>query len=88
MEKISKTFFDIILVDLFLPQMNGLRFAQEYRKRMPKAKIILLIEDGQLPVLKRTGQTRLDFPSILKSFVSHILPQLLSEELNSMSEKT
>jgi len=85
MEKVSRTFFDIILVDLFMPHMNGLHFAKEFRKRMPKTKIILLIEDQQLPVLNGAGQVKLNFPTLLKSFVSRNLPQLLSEESNSMS---
>lgn len=87
-EKISKTFFDIILVDLFMPHMNGLHFARELLKGIPETKIILLIEDQQLPVLKRAGQAELDFPTVLKSFVSGNLPQLLSDESNSESLKT
>lgn len=79
-EKISKSFFDIILVDLFMPHMNGLHFAQKFQKRMPKTKIILLIEDQQLPALNGAGQAKLNFPTILKSFLSRSLPQLLSEE--------
>jgi DNA-binding NtrC family response regulator len=85
-KSISKTFFDIILVDLFMPNMNGLHFAQKFRNRVPKTKIILLIEDQQLPVLS-TGQKKLNFPTLLKSFVSRNLPQLLSEEANLMSGK-
>lgn len=85
--KISRTIFDIIFVDLFMPHMKGLYLAQEFRKQMPKTKIMLLIEDQQLPALDSAGQARLNFPTILKSFLSRNLPQLLSEESNSMSRK-
>ncbi len=86
--KISKTFFDIIFVDLFMPHMKGLYFAQEFRKLMPKTKIMLLIEDQQLPALGGAEQARLNFPTILKSFLSRNLPELLSEEFNPMSHKS
>jgi CheY-like chemotaxis protein len=79
-EKISKPFFDIILVDLFMPNLNGLRFAQKLQKRMPETKIILLIEEQQLPVLNSAGPKKLNFPTLLKSFVRRDLPELLEEE--------
>ena len=80
MEKIAKTVFDIVLVDLFMPQMSGISFAQIFRKQMPRSKIILLVEERQLPTLKSLGQSKLNFPAMLKSFVGRNLPLLLSEE--------
>ena len=82
LKKISIACFDIILVDLFMPDMNGLQFAQKCRKRMPKTRIILLIEDQQLPAVNNAAQSKLNFPTLLKSFVSRDLPQLLSVESN------
>lgn len=87
-EKISRTFFDIILVDLFMPHMKGLHFARDLLKGIPATKTILLIEDQQLPLLNRAGKAELDFPTVLKSFVSGTLPQLLSDESNSESLRT
>ncbi len=87
-EKISMTFFDVVLVDLFMPQMKGLHFARELLTGIPETKIILLIEDQQLPLLNRAQKTELNFPTVLKSFVSGNLPQLLSDESNSGSPKT
>ena len=86
-EEISRSSFDIILVDLFMPNMKGLHFAQELRKLVPETKIVLLIDDQQLPALDAAGQSKLNFPTILKSFVIRTLPQLLSEESNSLSLK-
>jgi len=79
-EKISESFFDIVLVDLFMPQMNGLHFAQKLGKRMPTTKVFLLIEDQLQPALNDGRQAKLNVPTILKSFVSRNLPQLLSEK--------
>jgi CheY-like chemotaxis protein len=85
--KISKTIFDIIFVDLFMPHMKGLYLAQEFRKQMPKTRILLLLDDQQLPALDGTRQAQLNFPTVLKSFLSRNLPQLLWEESNSISQK-
>jgi len=82
--KISRTFFDIILVDPFMVNMKGLHFAQAFRKLSPKTKIILLIEDRQLLALDDATQAKLNFPTILKSFLSRNPPQLLFEESSSM----
>ena len=62
-----------------MPDMSGLRFAKKYQKRLPKTKIILLVQDQQLAALKTAGEAKLNFPAILKSFVSSNLRQLLSE---------
>ena len=82
--KISKTFFDIILVGLSMPHMMGLHFAREFRKLIPETKIVLMIEDQQLLALDSAAQAKLNFPTILKSFVSRTLPQLLSEESSAL----
>jgi CheY-like chemotaxis protein len=79
LEKISDTSFEISLVNL-MPQMSGLQLAEELKEQMPETKIILVIEDKQQSILSGDKQIQLNFPTILKSFVGHTLPQLLSEE--------
>jgi CheY-like chemotaxis protein len=85
--KISNTFYDLVLIDLFIPNMSGLELAQEINKLTPKTKIYLMIQDRQQPGLDRTIFKKLNFPTILKSFVSHTLPQLLAEEFSEASGK-
>ncbi|MCG8606750.1 response regulator [bacterium] len=80
LEKSSRALYDMVFIDLFMPKMSGLQLAKEFQRRMPTAKIILMIDDQHQPVLNSEGQAKLDFPTILKSFVNRILPQLLSEE--------
>jgi CheY-like chemotaxis protein len=86
--KISKSSFDVIFVDLFMPHLKGLYLAQEFRKQMPKTKILLLLEDQQLPALDGVGQAQLNFPTVLKSFLSRNLPQLLWDEYNMISQQS
>ncbi|MCG8605006.1 response regulator [bacterium] len=79
LEKVSDTFFEISLVNL-MPQMRGLQLAEELKEQMPKTKIILVMEDTHPSILNGAEQLKLNYPIILKSFVSRTLPQLLSEE--------
>lgn len=74
-KKISRISFDIVLADLFMPHMDGLHLAQKFQDQMPKTKFILLIDD---PALSRDLQERLDFPTILKSFVQQIMSEVLN----------
>jgi len=80
LKKTADAFFDFVLVDFFMPGMSGVQLAREFRKRMPKTKILLMIDDKRQSMLNDKRQTKLRFPTILKSFVSHTLPQLLTEE--------
>jgi CheY-like chemotaxis protein len=79
LEKISKTLFDVVLINFFLPDTTGLQLAEELLKSKPGSKIILIIEDRQLAALDKVEQTKLNSPTILKSFVNRVLPELLAD---------
>lgn len=87
LEKIAGADFDVILMDIFIPEIKGLHFLKKLRKRIPKTKIIFMIEDQKLPGPNGLEQTEQDFPTILKSIVIRNLPQLLANELDSMSSE-
>lgn len=75
--KISGSKYDIILIDLYMPDLNVLHFAQECRNRMPEVKIILLLEDDRQPDFNG-GDLKLNLPTVLKAFASRYLLQLIS----------
>lgn len=79
LEKISKTLFDVVLINFFLSDTTGLKLAEELQKSKPASKIILIIEDQQLSALENFEQAKLNTPTILKSFVNRMLPELLSD---------
>ena len=79
LEKISKTLFDVVLINFFLPDTTGLQLTEELLKSKPGSKIILIIEDRQLAALDKVEQTKLNSPTILKSFVNRVLPELLAD---------
>jgi len=87
LKKITTTFFDFALVDLSLPSMSGLELAQEINKHAPNTKIYLMVDDREQQGPDRTILEKLNFPTILKSLVTHTLPQLLAEELISIPKK-
>lgn len=78
LEKISKTLFDVVLINFFLSDTTGLQLAEELQKNKPKSKVILIIEDQQLTALDNAEPAKLNTPTILKSFVNRVLPELLS----------
>ncbi len=78
MAKLSKKRFDVILINFFLPDTTGLHLAGALQNRKPDSKIILIIEDDQMPLLNNAGLVKPNFPTILKSSVEHMLPQFLS----------
>lgn len=65
----SKSSFKVALVDLFMPKMDGLHFAQRIQKEQQSLMIYLLIEDKWQEVLNGGGKIYIEFPVILKSFV-------------------
>jgi CheY-like chemotaxis protein len=75
----KKNRFDMILINLFMPDIPGLQLADEIQKRKSDSKIILIVEDNQLLKLNSAGPAKLSFPTILKSSANRMLPQLLAE---------
>jgi CheY-like chemotaxis protein len=68
-QMLSKSCFKVALVDLFMPDMDGLHFAQRSQNEQPTLKIYLLIEDKWQKVLNGGEKISFEFPIILKSFI-------------------
>lgn len=49
-EKAIETDPDIILLDLEMPNLNGIQAAKIIRQRCPKSKILFLTQDGDVEV--------------------------------------
>ena len=79
LEEVSKKFFDIVLINLFLPDTAGWKLAEEIKKVRPTAKIILMLDDRLQPSLNKAAQAQVKFPTILKSSMDEVLPHLLAE---------
>ena len=79
LQKVSRYYFDVILIDLFMPHMLGLNLTQQVQQQQADAEIILLVDDRYQSLLNCTGKPDIESPALLKSHVNYILPQLLSE---------
>lgn len=77
--KATTNFFDIILVDLFMPEKSGLHLARQIQKQTKRTKIILLVDGKYQPILNGAG-AKIRLPSILKSFVTRDLVGLLLKD--------
>ena len=78
LQKVSRYYFDVIIIDLFMPQMSGLNLAQQVQKQQADAEIILSVDD-QYQSFVNSRNLDTESPTLLKSHVNCILPQLLSE---------
>jgi DNA-binding NtrC family response regulator len=77
MERLSKKMFDVIIINFQLPDISGLQIAKEFKNRKPDSKIILVIDDDQFSAINGNTKSNLNFPTILKSEVEPMLPQLV-----------
>lgn len=66
---LSKSCYTVVLIDLFMPGMDGLHLARQIHNKQPSLQIYLLIEDKWQKVLNGGKKIRIEFPVTLKSFV-------------------
>lgn len=82
LDQIEKTTFDLILLDLVMPQVDGFHFLGEFQKKSLKTPIIVLSNLGQeedIKKAKKLGAT--DFFIKASTPLSKIL-ELVNSKLN------
>jgi DNA-binding NtrC family response regulator len=58
----QKEFFDLLLTDVYMPEMNGLELVQEFRRFSPGTKIIVMTAQGSLETaMQAVEQGAFDF---------------------------
>jgi len=77
MERLAKKMFDVIIINFLLPDSSGLQIAMEFQNRKPDSKIIIVIDDDQFSSINGNAKSNWNFPTILKSAVESMLPQLV-----------
>ncbi len=61
-ELAQKEFFDILLTDVYMPEMNGLELVRVFRRVSPKTKIIVMTAQGTIETaMQAIGQGAFDF---------------------------
>ena len=56
LEMVANTDYDIILLDLLLPKLNGIEFLERYRSRPPATKIIVLTDFSDAGRIERARE--------------------------------
>ena len=85
-EIVKKNFFDVILLDLLMPELDGVGFLEKsgVRKKSPKTKVIVFSNLSSSEKLKQALEIGVDM-QLVKSDLS---PKQLIETLESLSIKT
>jgi len=65
--------FDIVLMDVFAPEMKGLEYLQEIRRLKPEIKTFLMIEPGHQPVVNGKIKEEVKFDCVVKSTITQNL---------------
>ena len=53
MSEVRRTFYDIIFLDIHLPDANGLDLMKEIRKISPTTKVVIMSSDGSEDTVRR-----------------------------------
>ena len=54
--KANTTEYDVILLDMLLPNMNGIEFLEKYQERPPQTKIIILSDFSEPSRIERAKE--------------------------------
>jgi len=85
LQKLKEKFFDLIVLDIVLPQLNGWEFLEKVRNdpKLKDLKIVILSNLGQKEEVEK-----IFLLGIIKYFIKvHYTPQEFAEEIKKILEK-
>ena len=68
--KLKQNHFDIVLMEIFAPDMKGLEYIQEIRHLKPEIKTFLMMEPELQPALNEKTRGKLKFDCLIKSTIT------------------
>lgn len=74
---------DLVLMDVQMPEMNGIEAARALKTAAPKTKVLLMSASGSGEMLQGIGLERLDFAP--KAELPRLLPLLIEKYLEGKS---
>lgn len=80
LEKIKQTKYDVILVDLLLPEVNGIEFLKQFKER-GKTKIVVLSDFDHKETVKEAYALGIDKYWLKVENTPHLLAERLTELL-------
>jgi len=77
--RMRQNHFDIVLMDVFAPEMKGLEYVEEIKRIKPDIKTFLMIQPAHQPVfnVKIKGEVKLD--CLMKSTITQNLVEHLRD---------
>ena len=71
--KLKQNHFDIILMEIFAPDMKGLEYVQEIKRLKPKTKTFLMIEEEHQDLINGRIERKATFDCLMKSTITQNL---------------
>lgn len=68
--RLKQNHFDIVLMEIFAPDMKGLEYVREIRHLKPEIKTFLMIEPELQPVVNGKTKGKLKFDCLIKSSIT------------------
>ena len=73
LRRMKKNHFDIVLMDIFAPDMEGFKYAREIRRLRPETEILLIIEPDHQELVNKELLREARFKCVLKPFIKQNL---------------
>ena len=70
---LKQNYFDIILMEIFAPDLKGLDYAKEIKRLKPKTKTFLMIEPEHKELINGNVEENLEFDCLVKSTITQDL---------------
>ena len=70
---LKQNYFDIILMEIYAPDLKGLDYAREIKRLKPKTKTFLMIGPEHQELINRNVEEDLEFDCLMKSTITQDL---------------
>jgi len=73
LRRMKQNHFDIVLMDIFAPDMEGFKYAREIRRLRPETEILLIIEPDHQELVNKELLREARFKCVIKPFIKQNL---------------
>ena len=86
LQKAAKNEYDVVLLDLLLPQVSGVEFLREFRKTHPDTEVIVLSDFDYPETVKEIASLGVKHYWIKVDNTPHVMAEKLQEVLNKQQK--
>jgi DNA-binding NarL/FixJ family response regulator len=88
LEKVAASQYDVILLDLLLPQVTGLEFLREFRAKNYPGEVVILSDFDNPGTIQETVKLKVSHYWIKVENTPHLLVERLENLVNGIEEPT